>query len=47
MPEKKYFRCPLCGAILSEDQLTPKGQCPYCLAPKEDLIPCDENGNDL
>lgn len=47
MPEKKYFRCPLCGAILSEDQLTADGACPYCLAPKEDLIPCDENGNDL
>lgn len=38
------YRCLVCGEIvvLNED-----GTCPICGAPFEDLVPVDENGNDI
>lgn len=47
MPEKKYFRCLLCGEVIAEEDLLPGGVCPICGADGENLVPCDENGNDL
>ena len=43
MAEQKY-RCIVCGAIVTPN---PDGTCPVCGAPREMLVPVDENGNDI
>ncbi len=47
MPTKKKvqkYRCKVCGAIVIPN---PDGSCPVCGAPKEMLVPVDDEGNDI
>jgi rubrerythrin len=45
MAEKvQKYRCTICGAIVIPN---PDGSCPVCGAPKEALIPVDDDGNDI
>lgn len=44
--EKKVqkYRCKICGMIV---EANPDGSCPICGAPGEELVPVDEDGNDI
>lgn len=47
MTEKKKvqrYRCTVCGAIVVPNE---DGSCPVCGAPKEMLVPVDDDGNDI
>ncbi len=46
MSENKVqkYRCKICGMIV---EANPDGSCPICGAPAEELVPVDENGNDI
>ena len=44
MEEVKYYKCMLCGQIVTPN---PDGSCPICGADKEYLVPCDKDGNPL
>ncbi len=38
------YRCLVCGEIVVPNE---DGTCPICGAPFEDLVPVDEDGNDI
>lgn len=42
--EVKYYRCALCGEIITPDE---NGNCPICGAGPEYLEPCDKDGNPI